>query len=44
MYIINLIFDGKTSTFMIYNNINTKMGDVRHLFLSDDDILLEYFK
>ncbi len=44
MYIIHLIFEGRNLTFMIYNDVNTKMGDVRHLFSSDDDILLGYIK
>jgi len=44
MNIVNLIFEGKSLTLLIYNNIDAKMGDVRHLFLSDDDILLQYIK
>jgi len=44
MYIIHLIFEGKSLTYMIYNDANSKMGDVRHLFSSDDDILLGYIK
>ena len=44
MNIVNLIVEGRSLTFLIYNNIDSKIGDVRHLFSSDDDILLEYIK
>ena len=44
MNIVNLIFEGRSLTFLIYNNIDSKIGDVRHLFSSDDDILLGYIK
>jgi len=42
MNIVNLISRRNGLTFLFYTNINCGIGDVRHLFLSDDNILFEY--
>ena len=42
MIVVNLISKRNFLTFLFYNNIDCGIGDVRHLFLSDDNILFEY--
>ena len=42
MKFINIVYECKLFTFMFYTNIDSEIGDVHHLFFSDNNILFEY--
>ena len=42
MNVINIISDKEFLTFIILVKFNLEIGDVNHLFFSDDNILFEH--